>query len=47
MKKILLSALAVMAFGFANAQDSESAGFSKGDLFVSGWFRFYYIAKTR
>lgn len=37
MKKILLSAVAVMAFGFANAQDAEgTAGFAKGDLFVSG-----------
>lgn len=34
MKKIILSAVAVMAFGFANAQDS--AGFAKGDTFISG-----------
>lgn len=40
MKKILLSAIAVMAFGFANAQDSETAGFSKGDFFVSGGLGF-------
>lgn len=37
MKKILLSAVALMAFGFANAQDSEgTTGFAKGDVFVSG-----------
>lgn len=37
MKKIVLSALAVLAFGFANAQDSSTGkGFSKGDLFISG-----------
>lgn len=36
MKKILLSAVAVMAFGFANAQDTATQGFSKGDLFISG-----------
>lgn len=34
MKKLLLSAVAVFAFTFANAQDGE--GFSKGDVFVSG-----------
>ncbi|WP_300569030.1 outer membrane beta-barrel protein [Flavobacterium sp.] len=37
MKKVLLSAVALFAFGFANAQESTSAaGFSKGDVFVSG-----------
>lgn len=38
MKKIILSAIAVCAFGFANAQDSESAsmGLAKGDLYLSG-----------
>lgn len=37
MKKVILSALAVMTFGFANAQDkTDSEGFSKGDVFVSG-----------
>ena len=35
MKKIVLAAIAVMAFGFANAQ---TGGFSKGDVFVSGAF---------
>lgn len=34
MKKLLLSAVAVFAFTFANAQDGE--GFSKGDVFISG-----------
>ncbi len=40
MKKIILSIVAVMAFGFANAQDKKemSEGFSKGDIFVSGSF---------
>ena len=33
MKKIILAAVAVMVFGFANAQDS---GFAKGDAFISG-----------
>ncbi len=33
MKKIILSAIAVFAFGFANAQDG---GFAKGDVFISG-----------
>lgn len=38
MKKIILSVVAIVAFGFANAQDkkSEGAGFSSGDVFVSG-----------
>ena len=38
MKKVLLSALAVFAFGFANAQEEEKGdgGFAKGDVFVSG-----------
>lgn len=36
MKKILLSAVAIMAFGFANAQDTPTKGFAKGDVFVSG-----------
>ena len=41
MKKVLLSALAVFAFTFANAQEEETkgnGGFSKGDVFVSGSF---------
>lgn len=38
MKKVLLSAVALLAFGFANAQEEKSTngGFSKGDMFVSG-----------
>jgi outer membrane protein W len=37
MKKVLLSAVALLAFGFANAQEEKSnGGFSKGDVFVSG-----------
>jgi outer membrane protein len=39
MKKVLLSAVALLAFGFANAQEEEKSangGFSKGDLFVTG-----------
>lgn len=35
MKKIILAAIAVMTFGFANAQTS---GYSKGDAFISGAF---------
>ena len=35
MKKILLSALAVFAFSFANAQEETSSfGFSKGDFIL-------------
>ena len=37
MKKIILSVVAVFAFGFANAQDVPAGnGFSKGDKFVEG-----------
>ena len=36
MKKIILSVVAILAFGFANAQDSTGKGFSKGSIFVSG-----------
>jgi opacity protein-like surface antigen len=39
MKKVLLTALAVFAFTFANAQEEETksnGGFAQGDLFVSG-----------
>src|SRR5690606_34507940 len=40
MKKLILSAAAVFAFGFANAQDVEggSKGFAKGDVFLTGAF---------
>ena len=37
MKKIILSAIAVCAFGFANAQDKDSYGFAKGDMFLGGF----------
>lgn len=42
MKKIILSAVAILAFGFANAQDKKEggAGFAKGDLFLSGRLNF-------
>ncbi|KAF2081341.1 outer membrane beta-barrel protein [Flavobacterium sharifuzzamanii] len=36
MKKIVLAAIAVMGFSFANAQDSGSFGFSKGNILVEG-----------
>ncbi|RZJ34381.1 MAG: porin family protein [Flavobacterium sp.] len=41
MKKIILSAAALFAFGFANAQDATTSteggkGFSNGDIFISG-----------
>ena len=37
MKKLLLSAAAVFAFTFANAQETTSTGgFSTGDVFISG-----------
>lgn len=38
MKKIILSIVAVLAFGFANAQDKKDYGFSKGDAYISGSF---------
>ncbi|WP_159802264.1 outer membrane beta-barrel protein [Flavobacterium sp. MK4S-17] len=41
MKKILLSAVALMAFGFANAQEETTGkGFSQGDVFISGSLNF-------
>ncbi|RZJ31852.1 MAG: porin family protein [Flavobacterium sp.] len=41
MKKIILSALAICAFGFANAQDKKEMseggmGFNNGDIFITG-----------
>lgn len=39
MKKLILSAAALFAFGFANAQDDAatgSKGFANGDVFISG-----------
>jgi hypothetical protein len=40
MKKIILSVVAVMAFGFANAQDKKEggAGLAKGDIVLTGDF---------
>lgn len=43
MKKLLLTAIAVFAFGFANAQEStesSNGGFSKGDVMLSGGIGF-------
>lgn len=41
MKKLLFAAVAVFAFGAANAQDAPSeGGFAKGDVFVSGGVSF-------
>jgi hypothetical protein len=40
MKKIILSVAAVMAFGFANAQDKDGAGLAKGDLVLTGAFNY-------
>ncbi len=43
MKKIVLSLAAVLAFGFANAQDKKEnsgEGFGKGDIFLSGGLSF-------
>lgn len=36
MKKVILSVAAVFAFGFANAQETVSEGFTNGDVFISG-----------
>lgn len=39
MKKVVLTAIAVFAFGFVNAQEStenSSEGFSKSDVFITG-----------
>ena len=41
MKKLILSAVAICAFTFANAQDkkeSTGVGFGEGDVFISGGF---------
>ena len=40
MKKVILSVAAVFAFGFANAQETVSEGFSKGDVFINGALSF-------
>ena len=38
MKKVLLSAVAILGFTFANAQEEETTtnGFAQGDVFVTG-----------
>jgi len=36
MKKVILSVAAVFAFGFANAQETVSEGFTNGDVFING-----------
>lgn len=36
MKKVILSVAAIFAFGFANAQETVSEGFTKGDVFING-----------
>jgi len=36
MKKLILAAIAVMGFSAANAQDSGSYGFSKGNILLEG-----------
>ena len=40
MKKIILSVVAIMAFGFANAQDKKDggAGLASGDIYLGGTF---------
>ena len=40
MKKIILTALAVVSFTLASAQEENSNGFTKGDVFISGSFGF-------
>ncbi len=40
MKKLLFAAIAVFAFGAANAQEGGTGGFSKGNIFVSGGLGF-------
>ena len=36
MKKLVLSLSALFAFGLANAQETTTEGFKKGDVFISG-----------
>ena len=40
MKKIIFTVAAVLAFGFANAQEKTDNAFSKGDMFAEGSFSF-------
>ncbi|MBC7607187.1 MAG: outer membrane beta-barrel protein [Burkholderiales bacterium] len=51
MKKIILSVMAVLAFGYANAQDKEvkeakEFGFSKGNIFIEGQLSFSSSKET-
>ena len=46
MKKIILSVVAVMAFGFANAQDKGGAGLAKGDLVMTGDVGFLSVSNV-
>ncbi len=48
MKKIILSVVAVMAFGFANAQDKKEggAGLAKGDLVMTGTVGFASVSNA-
>ncbi|KZS42280.1 hypothetical protein AWE51_02230 [Aquimarina aggregata] len=40
MKKLILTAIAVLAFSAVQAQDETTEGFTKGDAFISGSFGF-------
>lgn len=40
MKKLVLSLSALLAFGLANAQETTTEGFKKGDTFISGGIGF-------
>ena len=46
MKKIILSVVAVMAFGFANAQDKGGAGLAKGNLVLTGAVGFSSVSNV-
>lgn len=48
MKKIILTVVALSAFGFANAQKKmeSNLGFAKGDVFVSGALKFSSDSKV-
>ena len=47
MKKIILSVVAIMAFGFANAQDKGGAGLAKGDLVMTGAVGFTSVSNVK
>lgn len=40
MKKVILSAMAVFALSFANAQEDSNGGFGQGDIFATGGIGF-------